>query len=411
MANAIVWGALGGGLGAAAGKLLRSRAPRLPRAWRRKFRPAPPSAPARDNDNISQQLLPGVPLVESPLLPEVIDQMALTAAERDIAMQLHTRGFAVFDFPDDDIENRVDRIKADLAASFDFEHWRAEGWAANVSLRVQDAWNSHADVRAIAANQAVMDLLSKLYGRRAFPFQTLNFPVGTQQHFHSDSIHFSSIPERFMCGVWLAMEDIDPDAGPLLYYPGSHRWPVIQNEMIGKVVGGDSGFLAQAPYEAAWAALAKTSGIEPELFTPKKGQALIWAANLLHGGSRQFDPRLTRWSQVTHYYFDDCVYYTPAFSDPLVGNLYLRQIVDISTGQVAPNIYVDRPIGGGGMLMRRLARWAGRDRRPPAPAPPRVPDDFDAAGYLALNTDVAAAGVSAEEHYASYGRQEGRRYR
>ena len=51
--------------------------------------------------------------------------------------------------------------------------------------RVQDAWAYHEDVRAIAANHAVLDLLQKLYGRRPFPFQTLNFPVGTQQHLHS----------------------------------------------------------------------------------------------------------------------------------------------------------------------------------------------------------------------------------
>ena len=34
---------------------------------------------------------------------------------------------------------------------------------------------------------AVLALLGKLYGRQGFPFQTLNFPVGTQQHLHSDS--------------------------------------------------------------------------------------------------------------------------------------------------------------------------------------------------------------------------------
>lgn len=32
------------------------------------------------------------------------------------------------------------------------------------------------DVRAIASNSYVLDLLGKLYGRPAFPFQTLNFP-------------------------------------------------------------------------------------------------------------------------------------------------------------------------------------------------------------------------------------------
>jgi hypothetical protein len=37
-------------------------------------------------------------------------------------------------------------------------------------------------------------------------------------------------------------------------------------------------------------------GIAPEYFSPRKGDALIWAANLLHGGSRQSNPHATRWS-------------------------------------------------------------------------------------------------------------------
>lgn len=157
---------------------------------------------------LSQRLLPGTPLVESMLFHASLDGMGLTNSERDIAVQLHDKGFAVIDFPDEALDARIERIKGDLTPQYDFDGWRAAGWAANDGLRVQDAWRTNEDVRAIAANQAVLDLLSKLYGRRAFPFQTLNFPVGTQQHVHSDSIHFSSVPERFMCGVWLAMENI-----------------------------------------------------------------------------------------------------------------------------------------------------------------------------------------------------------
>jgi hypothetical protein len=77
-----------------------------------------------------------------------------------------------------------------------------------------------------------------------------------------------------------------------------------------------------------------------EQFFARKGQALIWCANLLHGGSPQTDPTRTRWSQVTHYFFDDCVYYTPAFSDEYLGRLHLRQIVDASDGSPKPNLYM-----------------------------------------------------------------------
>jgi ectoine hydroxylase-related dioxygenase (phytanoyl-CoA dioxygenase family) len=219
-------------------------------------------------------------------------------------------------------------------------------------LRIQDAW-------PIASNAEVLALLAKLYGRRAFPFQTLNFPVGTQQHVHSDSIHFSSQPERFMCGVWLAMEDIHPDAGPLNYCPGSHKWPIISNTMLGTSRFGNHSHLAQEPYEAVWRAMIDVTQMPIECFLAKKGQALIWAANLLHGGSPQVDPTRTRWSQVTHYYFEDCLYYTPAFSEEPLGNLELRNISNIATGEHEPNRLFDREIP----LPRRKKSWKARLRK------------------------------------------------
>jgi ectoine hydroxylase-related dioxygenase (phytanoyl-CoA dioxygenase family) len=143
-----------------------------------------------------------------------------------------------------------------------------------------------------------------------------------------------------MCGVWLAMENIGPEAGPLFYYPGSHRWPIMTNALIGRRGHGSDLASAQDPYGPAWRALCEVHGAQEEVFLPRKGQALIWSANLLHGGSRQNDPRLTRWSQVTHYYFEDCIYYTPAFSDEAVGRLDLRRIVAIHDGVERTNRYL-----------------------------------------------------------------------
>ncbi len=134
-------------------------------------------------------------------------------------------------------------------------------------------------------------LLSTLYGRKAFLFQTLKFPVGTQQDGHSDMVHFSCIPERFMCGVWLAMEDIHPDAGPLPYYPGSHRWPVMSNALIRRREYETSLNSAQDFFADAGRALCAAHGARPSTFLARKGQALIWCANLLHDGSAQADTR------------------------------------------------------------------------------------------------------------------------
>lgn len=366
------------------------------------------------SEPLSLRLLPGVPLVESPLFAQSLDAMGLSDAERDIAVQLNTRGYAVLDFPDPQIDARIERIKTALAPHYGVDiadpHVRA-----HANLRLQDAWTFDADVKAVAANPALLDLLGKFYGRRAFPFQTLNIPVGTRQTAHTDAVHFSSQPERFMCGVWLAMEDITAESGPLLYYPGSHRWPILSNAMIGRRGWGSNASSAQAPYEAVWDAIVAATGIAPETFLARKGQALIWSANLLHGGSPRLDPNSTRWSQVTHYYFADCAYYTPAFSDEPLGRLDLRTITNIATGEVEPNrllgeeVVPHQPRPGAPRAprkspFRRLFRRA-------APRDERLPADFEPETYLELNPDVAADGADAVTHYLAHGIGEGRRYR
>lgn len=293
--------------------------------------------------SLSDRLFPGTPRIESPVFDADLDSFGLTPVERETAIALNRVGYAVIDFPDADLDARIARIRAKFAPVFGIDDTDPEAIKQNPTGRVQDAWQTDEDVRAIATNQAVIDLLSKLYGRRAFPFQSLNFPVGTQQHLHTDAVHFSSIPPRFMCGVWLALEDIGADAGPLCYVPGSHHWPMIDNALIGRRGSGTQG-LAQAPYQEAWTAMIAARGATTETFEAKKGQALIWCANLLHGGSPQTDPRRTRWSQVTHYYFEDCVYYTPAFSDEYLGRLHLRHLVSITDGQPRPNRYLGEEI-------------------------------------------------------------------
>lgn len=293
---------------------------------------------------LNENPLPGVPLIESPLFRALLPGLGLSDEEARIAHDLHTRGYAVFDFPDPELEMRIERIKASLGPRYGIDFANPESDKTLNERRIQDAWQFDDDVKAIAANRSIIDLLTRLYGRAAFPFQTLNFPVGTQQGAHSDMVHFSSQPEKFMCGVWLAMEDVSPDAGPLFYFSGSHRWPVMSNSLVGRRGAKASLASAQDPFENAWSALCKAAGASPEPFLARKGQALIWCANLLHGGSPQNDPRLTRWSQVTHYYFDDCIYYTPAFSDEALGELDLRRIIAISDMERRPNSYLGEPI-------------------------------------------------------------------
>ena len=202
-----------------------------------------------------------IPHVESPFFEEHFPAAGTDPELLRVARSLHEEGFAVLDFPDERFERRVEEILANLSDRFDWEAWRADQVEG---LRVQDAWQFDEQVRAIATNEAMLRMLSQLYGRKAFPFQTLNFPVGTQQHYHTDCVHFASVPERFMCGVWVAFEDVGDDAGPLLYYPKSHRLPIYLNEHLGTVPGdGEDPYETYDQFVEFWRRLVAAHGLQP----------------------------------------------------------------------------------------------------------------------------------------------------
>jgi len=199
--------------------------------------------------------------------------------------------------------------------------------------RIQDAWQKSLAVHTIAVWPEILAMLANFYGKKPRPFQTLNFRMGTEQDIHADTVHFNSMPRGYMCGVWVALEDIDEENGPLIYYPGSHRWPEVTLKDVeeagyfkrnwrdeARTLGNRMGVppIQQGPhyrhYERYMADLVARSGVQPKLGVVKKGHAILWAANLAHGGSPQKDKTRTRWSQVNHYFFEGGKYYTPLHS-------------------------------------------------------------------------------------------------
>src|SRR5437762_950426 len=85
--------------------------------------------------------------------------------------------------------------------------------------------------------------------------------------------------DGYIVGVWVALEDMDMDNGPLVYYPGSQSLREINMQDVG----------AEDPsqyklYERFMADLIESEGLEAEYATIRKGEALVWSANLLHGG-------------------------------------------------------------------------------------------------------------------------------
>jgi hypothetical protein len=279
-------------------------------------------------------VLPGVPRFESPFFEKTLATEGFSPRAERLAREFRENGVLVVDFEDPEFETVASAVIRDL-----------QGRHAGPHGKVLDAWRDHAGVRRIAMNARIRKLVEMLYGRRAIPFQTLNFCRGTEQHIHSDAIHFHCAPERFMCGAWVAFEDIDLDNGPLVYYPGSHRLPVYGYLELGQTATDQQRpYEFYARFEKLFSALVEAHDLKPALLPVRKGQVVLWAANLIHGGSQQRDRDRTRHSQVTHYYFEDCVYYTPLASDPFLGHVRFKDVVDISTGKRVAHRYNGRAI-------------------------------------------------------------------
>jgi ectoine hydroxylase-related dioxygenase (phytanoyl-CoA dioxygenase family) len=241
----------------------------------------------------------------------------------DLKTSLDRDGYVIFDpeLPPGVVDGAVSEIESDFRPESSLERTirrgrralpggRARTLSKRDEVRVQDAWVKSDSVKAIALAPRILELLRSAYGREPRAFQTINFRVGSQQRPHSDAMHFNSEPPGMMCGVWVALEDIDLQRGPLVYYPGSHR---LAEVTMGEVF--EAGLPDGANYEDFVADLIDREGLEAEYATIRKGEALLWASNLIHGGAPQTDPALTRWSQVTHYFFEDCRYWKPLASD------------------------------------------------------------------------------------------------
>jgi ectoine hydroxylase-related dioxygenase (phytanoyl-CoA dioxygenase family) len=202
----------------------------------------------------------------------------------------------------------------------------------NESPRIVEFWKKSKSVKALALNGEILKLLEILYHSIPIPFSTINFIKSTEQPLHSDYVHFASNPDGYLAGVWVALEDINPNAGPLSIVPKSHALPIVTNRSLNLKIPKTTkevkaNYTVYENYLIQDLSDRGMKAIAPPL---KKGEALIWAANLAHGAIKQLDSSLTRYSQVTHYHFKNAEFvYNPLYSDP-ENNVYaLRNLIEM----------------------------------------------------------------------------------
>ena len=162
----------------------------------------------------------------------------------------------------------------------------------------------------IGNDQNLKEILTVLLQGNPVLFQSINFMMGSEQATHSDSIHMTTYPLGGLLGVWIALEDVAEDNGPLHYYPGSHKLPYYLNADYDNE--GSSFFIGNKSYRAYEQMIeSKIKGLHLNKvkFKANKGDLLIWHANLFHGGDPHINKNKTRKSMVFHYFKEGSICY------------------------------------------------------------------------------------------------------
>ena len=160
--------------------------------------------------------------------------------------------------------------------------------------------NSRLARRAMFATP-IKRFLDLVFRNELLAFQTLTFRYGSQQRMHQDGAYVVvSEPSQFAAS-WIALEDVKKGSGELVYVPGSHRLPDFLFSGTSKSwLPKRDGQEQAGQFNRHLDTNIQSRNLERASFLPKAGDALIWAADLVHGGSK-IEHRATRHSLVTHY--------------------------------------------------------------------------------------------------------------
>lgn len=240
----------------------------------------------------------------------------MTIRDPELLRQWNDGGYAVLKgaIPHD----LIDRLNKDVAAfrATCGETKDEHGFGQRIGLFHIQNDNS----LQVALHPTVREFLAFALKDEPLLYGSLTFETGTEQAAHQDSIFFFTEPYEAMAGVWVALEDIHPDAGPLFYYPGTHKWGVARAEAVWKerpdlhdrvkkltwrADENDTRVQIANELGAAWHKMLHDriarEGLKPTPVIIKKGDALVWQAHLVHGGLPRNNRALSRRSMVTHH--------------------------------------------------------------------------------------------------------------
>lgn len=168
--------------------------------------------------------------------------------------------------------------------------------------RIVDLYAVSEAAREAIGAPMVTRILKMIFQDDPIAMQSIFFEYGSQQSIHQDTAYVISSKPLKLAAAWIALEDIAPGSGELIYYPGSHRFKhyLFSGEHKNWTPARD-GKEQHQEFLLGLHEQARAAGVEAESFLAKKGDILIWHADLAHGGSQITVPDRTRLSLVAHY--------------------------------------------------------------------------------------------------------------
>jgi phytanoyl-CoA hydroxylase len=202
------------------------------------------------------------------------------------------------------LARRPGEIVVDSLQSGQRTFWAQAANPRTRQFKFNDLYLMSQEVRELALDRGLTQILGDLLGEPAVLCNSLNFEKGSSQPKHIDSLYMTPRTPHALIAAWIALEDVHPDAGPLVYYPGSHRIPLY--------TFNDGTHHATREEGADWFdyidVQIRLRGLKERTFLARKGDVFIWHADLVHGGSPILDHGRTRGSLVCHYFSEsDCL--------------------------------------------------------------------------------------------------------
>lgn len=241
-------------------------------------------------------------------------------------------GFVIFNIGDD---NLINSVNADVDKLIETGSYKTNSaiYSYNKYPRIVESYKFSENCKKLALHKSVLSRLNYFYQLGPKAFSTINFLHSTQQPLHSDYVHFGTLPHRMLVGAWVALEDINPDSGPLQIVPKSHKLDLFDYEDVGaeKPKNLNSVKSNYGLYEDYVKRVIKDNKLQAITPSMKKGDCLLWEANMLHGSPTCNNSEITRRAQVTHWTFDNVTkHFNPSFSN-LRKNFFIeRQLTFIN---------------------------------------------------------------------------------